>query len=386
MRRLVFALLLILPACVSADAAVTCGKPHKPPCPTTTTPTPTTTTPPPTTTTPAPTTTPPPPNDRRIAVLLINFSDDVRQPWTTGFIDSLYDGPPKSLADFYSVSSFGQLTVTSDTFGWFTIANPVAPCTVGTVADQADAAAIAAGVDLSLYTNKAYVWPQNNATGACRSTGEMPGDQSWVALQTTCTPTACAARSSLWHEFGHNLALNHASAYNCNGVVYSQTCTASEYGDSFDVMGCCSTPLISNLGRLKVGWIPPAQVVTVTQSSTITVTGVNDPASLVYRVSLGDGNFMYIENRAQRTIYENGNGESWPGGTLLFRVAPDYTVHLANPPDAFPYSYLLDGSPESNTNPQTRGLPVGGSFTANGVTFTNLAFDGINNTVEVAIT
>lgn len=66
MRRLVFALLLILPACIPAEAKPTCGVPHKPPCPTTTTPVPTTTTtlptttttPPPTTTTP--TTTPPP--------------------------------------------------------------------------------------------------------------------------------------------------------------------------------------------------------------------------------------------------------------------------------------------------------------------------------------
>ena len=286
---------------------------------------------------------------RRIAVLLINFSNDPRQPWTPSFIDSLYDGP------------------------------------IGTVASQADAAATAAGVGLSLYTNKAYVWPQNDTVGACRSTGEMPGTRTWVALQTTCTPTACAARSALWHEFGHNLGLNHAAAYNCNGVVYSNTCTSSEYGDSFDIMGCCSNPLISNLGRLKLGWIPPAQVVTVTQNSTITVTRVNDPTSLVYRFSLGDGNFIYIENRAERTIYENGPG-TWTGGMLLFRVAPDYTVTLANPPGAFPFSYLLDGSPESNTNPQTRGLPVGASFTTpDGVTITNQAFDGTNNTVQIGL-
>lgn len=214
----------------------------------------------------------------------------------------------------------------------------------------------------------------------------MPGTKAWIALQTTCTPTACAARSSLYHEFGHNLGLNHASAYDCAGVVYSQTCTASEYGDSFDVMGCCSNPLISNLGRLRLGWVPPSQVVTVTQNSTLTVTAVNDPASLVYRVSLGDGNFIYLENRAERTIYENGTGGVWTGGMLLFRVAPDYTVKLTNPPGAFPYSYLLDGSPESNANPQTRGLPVGGSFTANGVTITNVSFDGTNNTVGVIFT
>jgi len=59
MRRLIFALLLILPACIPAEAKPICGRPGKPPCPTTTTPIPTTTTT--TTTVPTTVTTTPPP-------------------------------------------------------------------------------------------------------------------------------------------------------------------------------------------------------------------------------------------------------------------------------------------------------------------------------------
>jgi len=365
-RTLILALLLLSPACIPADAAPRCGVPHKPPCPTTT-PRPTTTLP-----------TPPAPS-KRIAVLLINFADDLRQPWTPAFIDSLYDGPPTSVSDFYN-RSIG-LTVSADVFGWFTIATTTAQCpsSQNALSDQADAAAIAAGVDLSLYTNRQYFWPANAVSG-CRSGGQQPGTRSWVAMPTSCNQATgiCAARTIPAHEFGHNLGYAHASAWNCAGVVLSTSCVHSEYGDSFDVMGS-GYGLLSNLNRLRFGAIPSTQVVDVT-NATITVTPLNNPTSLVYRIPYGS-DFIYIENRAERTVYENGPG-TWNGGMLLFRVGPDYTVQTLG---AWPGSHLLDGSPESNTNPGARGLPVGASFTTpTGVTITNLSFDGVNNTVQVA--
>jgi len=373
MRRLVFALLLILPACIPADAKPICGIPHKPPCPTTTTPTP----PPPTTTIPTPTptttTTPPPPpsTDKRIAVLLINFTGDPRQPWTTTFIDSLYDGPAPSLHDFYTRSSFGQLDVSADVFGWFTIAAPVTPCNMANTRNQADAAATAAGVALSLYTHKQYVWPDNTTQGSCQSGAEWPGDQSSVALQTTCTPTACTARSGLTHEFGHNLGMDHAGG------------PSGAYGDGFDVMGCCPNALLSNIHRLQMGWIPPAQVITITTSQTVTLAPVNLATSDVYRIPNGN-DFIYLENRAERTVYENGMGEVWTGGMLLIRVAPDYTVFTPTPSGpAYPATLLLDGTPGSIFDQP--GLPVGASLTVGSVTITNQAFDGTNNTVEIAL-
>jgi len=199
-------------------------------------------------------------------------------------------------------------------------------------------------------------------------------------MPTSCNQATgiCAARTIPAHEFGHNLGYAHASAWNCAGVVLSTSCVHSEYGDSFDVMGT-SYGLLSNLNRLRFGAIPPTQVVDVT-NATITVTPLNNPTSLVYRIPYGS-DFIYIENRAERTVYENGPG-TWNGGMLLFRVGPDYTVQTLG---AWPGSHLLDGSPESNTNPGARGLPVGASFTTpTGVTITNLSFDGVNNTVQVA--
>ena len=363
MRRILTALsiaLLVIGACqLSADgAAPTCGKPHKPPCP----PPPTTTTPPPTTTTPPPP--PPGPTQYRIAVLLINFSDDPRQPWTSGFIDSLYDGPGKSLANFWNDASWGQVAVTADVYGWFTIAVTTAQCpsSQNALSDQADAAATAAGVDLSLYTHRSYVWPANGVSG-CRSGGQMPGTRSWNALQTTCSEATgiCAARSGLVHEFGHNLGLNHAGDVN------------GEYGDIWSVMGSGGA-MIHNIHRAFLGWSPASQVVTVVTSTTITVGAAGNPASFVYRIPDGTGNYVYLENRAVRTIWENGNGENWPGGKLLLRIAPDYTIPAI--------TTLIDADP--GTSPTQVGLPVGSTYTmTNGTTITNFAFGGTDNTVQV---
>jgi gametolysin peptidase M11 len=342
MRRFIFALLLILPACIPADA-----KPKPQP-----------TTIPPTTTTTVST------ESKSIAVLLINFADDPRQPWTPVFIDSLYDGPGASVANLWEDTSFGQLQVSSDVFGWFTIAVTKAQCpsSQNAISDQADAAATAAGVNLNLYTNISYLWPDNGISG-CRSGGQMPGTRTWVALQTTCSEATgvCAARYMPMHEFGHNLGLNHAGN------------EAGQYTDSFDVMGCCGKAQTSNIHRAFMGWIPPSQVVTVTGSTTLSVTRANDPTSNVYRISNGT-DYYYIENRGERTVWENGTGAPWPGGMLLIRVAPDYTIPAV--------TTLLDLNP--NTSPTQVGLPVGSSYTMpNGVVITNLAFDGTNNTVQI---
>ena len=295
--------------------------------------------------------------------MLVNFADDPRQPWSTEFIDSLYDGSGKSVANFWSDASWGQLLVSADVYGWFTLSVTTAQCpsSQNALSDQADAAATAAGVDLSQYTNRVYLWPANGVSG-CRSGGAFPpGFRAWIALQTTCTPSACAAASGLSHEFGHNLGLDHAGN------------AAGEYTDGFDVMGCCGYAMTSNVHRAFMGWIPSAQIVTVAQSTTLTITAATSSASNVYRIADGT-DFYYLENRAIRSIWENGNGENWIGGKLLIRIAPDYSVRAV--------TTLLDLDP--GTSPTQVGLPVGSSYTMpNGVVITNQDFDGVDNTVQV---
>jgi len=375
MRRLVFVLLLLCAACVPANAASpTCGKPHKPPCPTTTTPTPTPTT-----------TTPPPPPGNRIAVMLVNFAGDNRQPWTTSFIDSLYDGPPRSVADFYSQASWGAWTVTADVFGWFQTSAPSTGCNMTQISQDGDAAATASGVNLNLYSNRVYLFPTNPNCSFAGS-AELNGTRVWINLSpATCTVANDCNQDfhEFVHEYGHNLGLNHAASYICtNGsgghVVLSNLCTQNEYGDQFDVMGCCQPSLFSNVHRLQLGWIPPNQVVTVTTSQTLTVTGAYVQSSPIYRIPDGTGSYLYLENRAVTTIYDVGGGTPWANGNLLVRRAPDVISG---------FTQLLDGSPADNDAiPNAKNLPIGASFTTpGGITITNLGYDGTNNTVGVSV-
>lgn len=355
------ALLIILPACVSLASAKGCG--HHCPSPTTTT--------------------APPPNVKRVAVLLVNFSDDQQQPWTTGLVSTLYNGPAPSVADFWAQSSFGQLSVSADVFGWYVIAATASQCASDrfTIADQANAAATAAGVNLANYTNFAYVFPQNNACNFA-GTGDFSGSRVW--LDPVCSDLPSCQTYFLKpanHEFGHNLGLDHAQSLICTDatgahVVLSDTCTVNEYGDPFSVMAT-ARGLLPNIQRLQMGWIPPSQVVTVTSSQTLTVTPANSQSSIVYRIPIGT-QFLYLENRPGIDAYQNA-----PTPNLVIRRAPDYTtpgVCTTNP--CFTKTQLLDGTPTDMT-PNNDNLPVGASFSYGGVTIMHLAFDGTNDTVQV---
>jgi hypothetical protein len=355
------ALLVLATACAGIAAAKGCG--HHCPSPTTTT--------------------SPPPNVKRVAVMLVDFADDVRQPWTTDLVNTLYNGPAPSFDDFWTQSSWGQFTTSADVFGWFVTSTPVAGCSYAQMSSQANALATAAGVNLAAYTNYAYVFPQTNECHFA-GTADFSGNRVWLDPQN-CDVTNCWSTflKPAIHEFGHNLGLDHAQSYICTDagvhVVLSDTCTANEYGDPFSVMATARA-LLPNLQRLQLGWIPPSQVVTVTTTSTLTITNGNLQSSLVYRVPIG-GQFLYLEERPGVDAYMNA-----PTPNLVLRRAPDYTalgMCATNP--CFTKTQILDGSPADNdTSLNAKALPVGGSFTYGGVTITHVSWDGTIDEVQVS--
>lgn len=342
-----------------------------------------------TSTTSTTTTTTPPPPTSRLAVILVNFQDNPVQPWTIGYISNLYFGPQTpNVASFYAQASFGKVIWTGDVLGWYTIPyDQSAPCSLDTIRNDSEAAATAAGHDLSQYTNEQFLFPFN-VNCHFSGTANWPGRDSWINLSPANCPQGsptlnCQDWHTLPHELGHNLGLDHAHSLICTDmtgshVVFSSTCTGDELGDQFDVMGCCTPSLFSNVDRLSLGWIPLSQLVTITQSGSYMIPPLEDPASLVYRVADGTGSYLYFENRAaaQQPFWPS----DWLNGNLLIRRAPDIGVG-----PTFPFSQLLDGSPADNdTIPNAKGMPVGSSFTLpDGTTITNLSFDGTANTIQV---
>ena len=143
----------------------------------------------------------------RVAIVLLNFSNDTSQPYTIAFAGGVAFSNTDSVANYYAENSWGQLTLTGDVFGWYTIPNTNANCAYSTWAGAANTAASAAGVNLSSYDNVVYAFP----TTSCGWAGlaNMPGRNSYLN-----GPSAMVLRV-MAHELGHNFGTHHASQLNC---------------------------------------------------------------------------------------------------------------------------------------------------------------------------
>ena len=108
-----------------------------------------------------------------------------------------------------------------------------------------------AGVDLTGYQHRIYVFPR---VAACAWSGaaDMPGTDSFI--------NGSLAVRVLAHELGHNMGAEHASTLRCMDggvpVRFAATCTQSEYGDPFDVMGSAIAIPPRSARSSRASWPP----------------------------------------------------------------------------------------------------------------------------------
>jgi len=342
----------------------------------------------------------------KVLVMLLQYSDGPAPDWTPDFIAPLYNAPypggnnwTGSIADYYSAVSWGQMAVQADVVGPYTLDIPSTDkllCwNLSQISARADAKAVAAGVNLALYTNRAYWMQANPNCPSTLNTADDPGSRTWYNFDSAICgvghPSACSSFiRTIAHELGHNLGLEHAGATNCTDVdgvrvPLSDTCTFQNYADQWDAMG--GNGEFSAAHRVQLGWIPASQVVTLTTSSSVVVTPAYDPTSLVYRVADGKGGFVYIENRAYpKSPRDQNYDRSGPAGAsrLLLRQSLDLI-----PPGSIgtQYTQLIEANPAvPPVNPTTAyPWPVGYVLTIPGTntTIANVAWDGTNNIVSV---
>jgi hypothetical protein len=213
----------------------------------------------------------------KLLVMLVNFNDNRSQPITPAQAQALYFGPTNSVASYYNANSNGRIQFTGNIVGWYTIA---ATSTLGcgyyaTWTKAAQAAAIAAGVNLNNYDYIQYVFsPTCSLAGGFGDYGtpgvyppqNIPLGNQFVGLQSEIFGYFYVAAFS--HELGHNLGQSHANA------------GTTAYGDYSDVMGnFWSVPgyqaLTFNAPHLvNLGWVDPGevQVINPTASSSATYT------------------------------------------------------------------------------------------------------------------
>ncbi len=163
----------------------------------------------------------------RIALLMVNFSDDTRTPWTQAQMESAM----QTNSRWYDEVSHGKQTTTFRVFGWYTMPSPKAGCDHNRIETEAVAAARAAGVDLSGYNIVAFAFPNID----CGWAGLGGGGNFWLNGNNSLRVIS--------HEVGHVLGLGHANSVRCDDGQYTDTtnCTRNEYGSPFDVMGAASS-------------------------------------------------------------------------------------------------------------------------------------------------
>ena len=289
-----------------------------------------------------------------VAVILVNFATDSNpEPWTPAEVRGRIFDDSDSTAAFYSDESYGDITLSGDVFGWYRIAGPADTCDYSLWASQAITAAQNDGHDLSGYGHIQFVFPHQASCGWA-GLGYMPGTETW--LNGVTEPWVAA------HELGHNMGLHHASSYSCTSggayVTWSSNCTASEYGDPYDVMGNNSQVFHDNAWHLaQLGVIPSSNIQSITSSGTYTIKSAlhSGPGTNLLRVPTGGTPARYYD----LSIRESGGVFD---SLLPASITSGVSVHWDPAMGALTQSLLLDGTPDSGAGFSDAALPAGSTF------------------------
>jgi hypothetical protein len=281
---------------------------------------------------------------KTVAVLLFNFSNNASQPWTPATVRGVVFDNSNSVDEYYRDASYGQLAMTGDVFGWYSIDATDAGCAYTTWANQARAKAAAAGVQLSDYQYTVYAFPQASSCGWA-GLAYLPGTGSWINGAMTLRVVG--------HELGHNFGVHHASSLTCTGGTFAGNCTASEYGDPFSVMGSAQTRHHVNWHRAQLGWFADTQTVTTTGSYLLKAAELTGTPRML-RVARGDGTYLNLELRQPWGIFDNFPAGDPVVNGVSIRIAPALTSLVQ--------SKLVDANPGTATFADA-ALGVGQSVT-----------------------
>ena len=301
--------------------------------------------------------------EQRTLLILVNFSDAPTQPYTPDVARSvMFD----TTSHFYLENSFQQTWLTGDVVGWFTIANSSTVCDTYAIAAQAEAAASAAGSNVSAYQRKVYAFPQNDA---ClfwgRSTIGGNPSQAWINGDFELGVTG--------HELGHGFGLWHSHAMDCGTAAVGTNCTTYEYGDNVDIMGGSSRYAHFNafqkeqLGWLNAGASPP--ITTVGASGTYMLdayelSGAGPKALKILKSvdpTTGQRTWYYVQSR-QAIGFDTGLAAT-DSFVLPSNVLNGLLIRVGNYSQG---SFLLDMTPASDPTYldwRDPALPVGQTFT-----------------------
>lgn len=319
---------------------------------------------------------------REVAVILFKFPGE-SAPWSVQQArDDVFTGA-RSANAYFQEESYGGISLTGkldpegDVFGWYTLSAPPGGCSADAWDAEAKAAAEAAGVDFSGYEHIVYMFPYRSAC-------------SWLGRATLGGKTvningSFGGSQVVSHELGHNMYLGHAGSWICTEggarVPIGDSCSTSEYGDPFDVMGNLGTRHNSGWNLFKLGVLTLSEnVQTVGSAGTYTLKAARtpSPAPKVIRIAravsggpIGIVSWYYLEIREQGGIFENFADATMSGVSIRLLNASSTAETV-----------LLDGAPGSSSF-YDAPFQVGHTFSDGGVHVTVLSAGGGTATVAV---
>lgn len=320
--------------------------------------------------------------DQKTLVMLVNFQNDaLNKPWTAEQAQNMVFN---TVSDFYFENSYGQTWLTGDVLDWKTLPLDNTSCNSTLISNEADSAAINAGVDLSAYTRFIYIFPYTSSCG-WSGAGTIGGNpsQSWINGKLEL--------QVIGHELGHNFGLQHSHSLECGTTTLGSNCQSFDYGDHFDIMGNFRAGHFNAFQKAQLGWLNygnSPSITAVTTSGTYTIepyeTGVSGTKSIKVLKNSGSttntDSWYYLEFRQADGFdsYLAGNDNVLNG--VLFHSATDADINS---------SQLLDLTPASNASGyydwEDTALVLENSFTDpnSGVTISTSWADGAGATVSV---
>jgi hypothetical protein len=258
--------------------------------------------------------------------------------------------------------------------GWYSLPISKATCDTTRLADLADQAATAAGVQLSVYTRKFYVFPRNACTFDGLAISGGAATRAWFNGRFDAPNIA--------HEFGHNLGLAHSHGLDCDTGPLGTTCLAQDYGDVADTMG--NGPGHFNaFQKERLGWMDGLATVTASGRYALAPYALGT-GTRALKISRGGDAWYYLEYRQPQGFDAPLASIGTLTSGVLVRKASTAAIDGANS------SFLLDTTPNSvltAADLRDAALLPGRSFvdSSAGVSVTVVSADANGAVVDISV-
>lgn len=302
-----------------------------------------------------------------VLVILIKYSDTTTEPFTQATIQGRVFTDSNSVANYYRESSYAKHQLAGVVTPWLVarFARPTT-CLYSQMATEAQYLAQQAGYSLSAYQKYVYIFP---SLPGCGWAGLGGGTQAWI--------NQSASLLVIGHELGHTFGMGHASSLDCGTQVIGGTCTRSEYGDPYEIMGNGRSAHLSAIHKNTLGYFAASEVKTHPGgTATYTLSALEVPGGSTYAVR--------IPASSRRTYWLEWRQPIGFDATLGLGATDGALVHIGYPSDYGCNTCLLDMTPATTTF--TDGaLAVGQTFTdsVTSASFTVLSKTATALTVQV---